>query len=158
MRRANLARLGVLVAVAALPACSGGGASAPIATNSVATATSVRQRTSPDSLIGSFVHATTPVSSAGSAASATTSLIGSTVPLTLPVLNPASLIGSTVHITLPVVPVFNPASLIGSTALPLPSLASLLPVTSKVKTSSLRGSFNEPTHKEPTKAPPSFKP
>jgi predicted pyridoxine 5'-phosphate oxidase superfamily flavin-nucleotide-binding protein len=41
MNRANLARLGVLAAIIALPACSGGGASAPV-TSSTAFVSSVR--------------------------------------------------------------------------------------------------------------------
>jgi hypothetical protein len=97
MRRSNLAQLGILAAVIALPACSGGGGAVP-ATASAGpgfTATSVRQRTGSDSVIGYVVHVVPTAAAAsptpGAVTLKTSSVIGYSVhSLIVPSPNPSS--------------------------------------------------------------------
>ena len=82
MQRVDLFRLGALVAIFAVPACSGGGASAP-ATPNLDSGSSVRQRIAPSSLIGNggtalktITASPTPSPSATAASVRAESLIG----------------------------------------------------------------------------------
>jgi hypothetical protein len=82
VQRFDLFRLGALVAIFAVPACSGGGASAP-ATPNLDSGSSVRQRIAPSSLIGNggttlktITASPTPSPSATAASVRAESLIG----------------------------------------------------------------------------------